>query len=162
MSDDVFSSLAEQLNALPSEIETAYEEATVETIDKKAEMLRQKLLSTSGSKTLNSAMAPIKVYKKGVYYERGYDWDDRRIVNVDQGKGYGKYKEKTRKQGKRNFSIHPATYHDLAYIINHGHGGQLGNNFIDRSMRSVRNWKIDRDVDFERRLSLIGKKFTEE
>lgn len=162
MSQDVFEKLASNLGALPEQIEEAYDSATVDAINIAAEQLRTNLLQKSKSSTLNAAMVSIKIDRPKEYYERGFDWDDERIVNIEQGKSVGKYKDRPRKAGKRNYSLHPATYHDLAYIINFGHGGKLGNYFITKSMRRVKNWKNKRDIDFERRLAGIAKDLEEE
>ena len=162
MADDVFTKLAAKFNALPEQIQEAYEQATIESIDTAAYNLRTNLIQMSGSETLNKAMVSTTREIPHKYYERSFDWDDTRIVNIEQGKGVGRDINKPRAKGKRNFSLHPATYHDLAYIIDHGRGGKAGNSFIKRAMRRVRSWRTDRDINFERKLNEIGNEFTEE
>lgn len=160
--ENPFERLSEIFNVLPEQIQEAYEEATIETIDKSAETLKTFLRSNSGSATLNAQMTE-NVHKiEHEYYEREITWDDTKIVNLEQGKGVGRDISKPRAKGKRNFSLHPATYKDLAYIINHGHGGVAGNNFITRGVRRIRNWRKDRDIAFGRKLKEIGEELTEE
>lgn len=162
MAEDVFSKLAAKFNALPEQIQEAYEEATIEEIDKAAEQLKTFFQTNSGSSTLNKQMVENIRQIDHKYYEREITWDDTKIVNIEQGKGVGRDINKPRAKGKRNFSLHPATYKDLAYIINHGHGGKSGNFFIKRGVHRISGWRKDRDITFERKLNEIGNELTEE
>lgn len=162
MADNPFERLSEIFNVLPGQIQEAYEEATIETIDQNAEKLKNFLRANSGSATLNAQMVENVRKTDHVYYEREITWDDTKIVNIEQGKGVGRDINKPRAKGKRNFSLHPATYKDLAYIINHGHGGKSGNSFIQRGVRRISRWRKDRDIAFEKKLNEISEEFKEE
>lgn len=171
---DVFDELAKQLNVLPEKIQQAYEKSTIEQIDETAEKMKKNLErgSTSGTaltllaSRLNDNMVEDKVYIKGKYYERTIDWDDNKIVDEDLGIKWGKYKDKPRARKKRNYSLRPATYHDLAYIINYGRGANFsqestkivaGNYFINKATRNAKNWRKKRDKKFNEELRKIGK-----
>lgn len=159
--DNPYERLAQRFNALPEQIQQAYEEATIEEIDKAADKLKTFLLQNSGSETLNAKIDDKTRKIDHQYYEREITWNDKRIVNLDQKKAIGRDINKKRAKGKRNFSLHPATYKDLAYIINYGHGGVVGNQFIKRGLRRIKNWRKDRDITLERKLDKTGKEFTE-
>ena len=171
---DVFDELAKQLNVLPEKIQQAYEKSTIEQINESAEKMKKQLEKGSASGTaltslasrLNDNMVEDTVYIKGKYYERTVDWNDERIVDEDIGVNWGKYKDKPRARKKRNYSLRPATYHDLAYIINYGRGANFsqddkkivaGNYFINKATRNAKNWQKKRDKRFNERLKKIGK-----
>lgn len=156
---NVFERLAEGLQALPEQIQDIYEDTTIEAVDTYFYKFASDLRDTSGSKSLNEKMTvyPPK-YKKGEYYLRALDWDDKTIVNVDQGKSYGAQKKRIRERNKRNYSAYPATYHDLAYIINYGHGGKAGNAFITKAKHRAANWEKNRNTMFRKALHKIKTK----
>lgn len=153
---DVFDEIAQKLNALPEQIQTAYEEACVESVDEAANKLEKFLRKNSGSRTLNEQMTTSKLLIPHQYYERDIDWDDTTPVNILKGKSYGRDAAKPREKGKRNYSLRPATSHDLAYIINHGHGGIAGNYFITRGMRTIKNRFKKRNQKFEAKCDVIA------
>lgn len=156
---DIFTTLSEQLEATAKEIQNQYEEITKTVLDEYFNNFEKNLKSTSGNKDLNDKMTVFEPkYKSGQYYIRSLDWDDKIIVNVDKGKGYGQQAKRIRERGKRNYSVYPATYHDLAYIINHGHGGVMGNNFIDSAKRKLKRWESKRDKLFDKYLDGIKGK----
>lgn len=156
---NIFDELAKRIEATPEAIKQEYESITINTVDKYFDKFEKKLKETSGDESLNSKMTVYEPeYESGSYYIRKLDWDDETIVNVDKGKGYGQQAERVRERGKRNYSVYPATYHDLAYIINYGHGGKMGNNFIDRAKRSLKRWEKARDKKFEEYLDGIKGK----
>ena len=156
---NVFDEIAAKLNTLPENIQTAYEESCIESIDNAANKLEKFLRKNSGSTTLNEQMKTSKMLIPHIYYERDIDWDDNIAVNVLKGKSYGRDREKPREKGKRNYSLRPATSHDLAYIINHGHDGIAGTYFITRGMRRIKNRFKERDRKFEAKLDVLAKKF---
>ena len=158
---DVFDDLANMLNALPEQIKTAYEEATIEAIDSAADKFESDLRRMSGSNSLNATMETSVTHIPHEYYERAVDWNDQKIVNVDKGKNYGRDRTKPRASRKRNFSLRPATYHDLAYIINFGHSNGktfiAGNHFIDRAKRRIK-WKQEQEKLFTEKLDDLTNK----
>lgn len=168
--ETVFDRLAKELNKLPEEIQQAFEETTIKQIDLTMEtVVKKALIRGSGSQRLNDNMVePKPLYIKGKYYERTIDWDDKKIVDDDLNVEWGKYKDKPRARKKRNYSLRPATYHDLAYIINYGRGANFsqssekivaGNYFINKATRNAKNWRNKRDKNFRIELANMGKKF---
>lgn len=175
-SDNIFEKLAQELNTLPNEIQEAYEEATKEEIRVAGNTLEKNLIRGAGKSTefsssliqnLNNNMQKTENFVKGQYYEIDIDWNDNNIVNTDLGIGYGKYADVPRARKKRNYSLRPATYKDLAYIINYGRGANfsqtgtkviLGNYFIQKAARSVKKWKEKRDLVFRTKLDLLATK----
>lgn len=164
--DNVFDQLAKELNKLPEEIQEAYEEATIQQIDETYYKMYKNLERGSGSTRLNAHTVEEIVYIKGKYYERTVDWDDKRIVDDDNNVEWGKYKDKPRARKKRNYSLRPATYHDLAYIMNYGRGANFsqssekiraGNYFITKATRNAKNWRKKRDKRFNEELNKLGK-----
>ena len=156
---NVFERLAEGLQALPQQLQDIYEDKTIETVDTYFYNFAGDLRDTSGSESLNLKMTVYPpAYKKGKFYIRRLDWDDKTIVNVDQGKSYGAQKERERGRRKRNYSVYPATYHDLAYIINYGHDGIAGTYFIKKARRKLNRWEKKRDNEFRRALYKIKTK----
>lgn len=155
---DVFDRLATALDVLPKEIEDAYREATKTELIKAGNTFRDYLRANSGSASLNAQMST-EIVISGDYYAYNITWDDTLIVNVAEGKGYGRDREKPRARGKRNYSIRPATYHDLAYIINQGHNGIMGTRFIARGRNKIKNWRQKRDALYRVKESVIAKKY---
>lgn len=156
--DNVFEEIAEKLKVLPDKIQTAYEEASIESIDEAAAQLEKFFRKNSRSTTLNSHMStppPVKI--DHVYYERTIDWDDETAVNTFKKKSYGRYANRPRAARKRNYSVRPATSHDLAYMINYGHGGVAGNYFITRGLRSIKNRFKKRDARFRAKCDIIAE-----
>ena len=161
---DVFEYLSQQLQALPQEIKKEYVDITVKTVDTYFATFERNLRSTSGSVELNKTMKVDKPYKPtGDEYIRRLDWDDKTIVNEARGKKWGTYRDKPRAKGKRNYSIVPATYHDLAYITNYGYIDSItgdrvqGNFFITKASRKLKKWKNSRDRKFDKYLNTIKK-----
>ena len=155
---DVFENLAEKLKRLPEELDKAYREVTQKEIKEAGDTMRDFFNANSGSASLNAQMTTEFVIS-GDYYAYNITWDDEIIVNVDKGNRYGRDRDKPRLRGKRNYSIRPATYHDLAYIINQGHGGVMGNRFIERGRNRVKKWKFKRDNAFKVKEAVIAKEF---
>lgn len=160
---DVFERLANELSTLPERIQQAYEEASIRQVDIEANKLASFYVKNSESTTLNKQMYNKSSYLKGKYYIRTIDWDDNTPVNTLLGKGWGRDRNKPRAKGKRNYSIRPATSHDLAYIINYGHTDSktqkyiAGNSFITRGLRRIKGWQKRRDILFKTKLDIIGK-----
>ena len=166
--DNVFDRLAKELNKLPEEIQQVFEETTIQEINATATKMQINLKRGSGNEHLNNNMVEDTLYIKGKYYEKTIDWNDDKIVDEDVGIAWGKYKDKPRARKKRNYSLRPATYHDLAYIINYGRGANFsqssdkivaGNYFITKATRNAKNWRNKRDKNFRIELANLGKKF---
>ena len=162
--DDVFAYIAKEIQALPKTIKEEYVDITVQTVDEYFDKFAQNLRKTSGNAELNGKMEVDNPYKpKGNEYIRRLDWDDKTIVNEAQGKNWGTYRDKPRGKGKRNYSIVPATYHDLAYITNYGYIDSItgervqGNFFITKADRKLKKWKNARDRKFDKFLNTIKK-----
>lgn len=155
---DVFDRLADVLDEFSAEIEEAYREATKIELINAGNLFRDTLRATSGSQSLNDRMTT-EIVIDNDYYAYNITWDDTTIVNVAEGKGYGRDREKPRARGKRNYSIRPATYHDLAYIINQGEKGFMGTRFIARGRSKIKDWKKKRDALYRIKESVIAKKF---
>ena len=161
--NNVFDEIAKSLDALPEDISQMYKQAVVEEVDKDATKLTNYFLTHSGSTTLNSNMV-LGTRKYENVYIRTVDWRDDTPVNVLKGKSYGRDAGKIRNRGKRNYSIRPATVHDLAYIINYGQvkNGKtrtLGNYFITKGMRRIKNRDKRIKSNFDKKLLLVAKKF---
>lgn len=155
---DVFDDLSRALSTLPEELEKAYREVTQEAVKEAGDTLRDFFRANSGSVSLNAQMTTEYVISGDIYlYE--ITWDDSKIVNVEQGKSYGRDRNKPRARGKRNYSIRPATYHDLAYIINQGEKGFMGTRFIERGRNKIKKWQLKRDNAFKVKEQVIAKKF---
>jgi hypothetical protein len=83
----------------------------------------------------------------------------------------GSFKGIPRASGKRNYSIAPATYKDLAYIIDAGRGANFsksgikvvqGSNFIKKAWRNSKSWKKKREIYFKVELDVLGEKLNED
>lgn len=155
---DVFDRLSEALTKLPEELDKAYREVTQKEIKEAGDTMRDFFKANSGSTSLNAQMTTEFVIN-GDYYAYNITWDDELIVNVQQGKSYGRDRDKPRERGKRNYSIRPATYHDLAYIINQGEKGFMGKRFIQRGRNKVKKWRLKRDNAFRIKEQIIAKQF---
>lgn len=175
--ENVFDRLAKELNTLPNEIQELYEDATKQEIRVAGMTLRKNLIRGAGKNTnfgssliqqLNDNITkPKETFLKGQYYEVEVDWDDERLVNTDLGIKSGKYANIPRARKKRNYSKVPATYKDLAYIINYGRGANfsqsnekviMGNFFVQKAVRSVKKWKVKRDLVFKTKLNVLANK----
>lgn len=160
---DTFENLANMINDLPKELDDISIRAVKEQIDFETQRFANYLLKHSNSKTLNSQMqvsAPI--YIPDVKYEREITWDDTTPVNELKGKRWGTYANRKRAPGKRNYSIAPATSHDLAYIINYGElSGKnfKGNYFITRGRRLLKGKTKRINIRFEMYSKEIAKKY---
>lgn len=162
--DDVFEELAKKLDVLPDDIKKQYQLSVIEQVDEDAVKLNDYFLAHSGSETLNTNMYYNTVFVPDKYYIRTVDWDDKKIANELKGKSYGRDINKPRQSGKRNYSLRPATVHDLAYIINYGQlkdgkTARLGNYFITKGMRRIKNRENKIAKKFRIRLLAIAKKF---
>ncbi len=162
--NDVFEELEKKLKDFGAELLPEYEAAVIEEMDKSAQKLKDYFLQNSGSETLNSNMVVYPVKTK-FNYTWVVDWDNNKIANElkskenSKGKGWGQQANKPRGRGKRNYSIRPATVHDLAYIISNGERNadgttrRLGTYFIKKGMRRVKQ-SLDSNIEknYERRL----------
>lgn len=173
MSRDVFDRIATELGRLPEEVQEAYERATIQEVDKAAEKLNSYFIANSGSRTLNEhrVVKRIRIQDSKVnFYIVTVDWDDNKSVNELKGKKrntatIARNAKITRRRGKRNYSIRPATTHDLAYIINSGQKNadgtvkRLGTYFITKGLRRIKNLNSNIEKQFEQELILLGKRF---
>lgn len=166
---DVFEHLATELEKLPEEMQEAYKEAVVEEVDKSAEKLNTYFMANSGSTTLNSHRVVGSRWIGTTYFAQ-VDWDDKTPVNELKGKKsrpetVRRNAKITRRRGKRNFSIRPATTHDLAYIINYGVRNadgsikRVGTYFINKGFRRIKNLDKNIEKNFDEKLILLGKRF---
>lgn len=173
--ENVFDRLAKELNTLPNEIQEIYEESTKQEIRVAGNTLRKNLIRGAGKNTLmsqtlinnlNNNMVEKETFIKGLTYQVEIDWDEKRLVNTDLGIKTGTFADIPRARKKRNYSIRPATYKDLAYIINYGRGANFsqgkekviaGNYFVQKAVRSVKKWKVKRDLVFNTKLDFLAK-----
>lgn len=155
---DVFDRLSLALDKLPAELDAAYREATKTELINAGNTFRDTMRALSGSSSLNARMTT-EIVISDDYYAYNITWDDVTVVNVAEGKGYGRDMDKPRARGKRNYSIRPATYHDLAYIINQGEKGFMGKRFIQRGRNKIKDWRKKRDALFRVKESVIAKQF---
>ena len=149
MARDVFEELEQRLLEYGADLQAEYESACIEEVNKSGKKLENYLKQNSGSTTLNENMI-VNPRKIVGYYIYEIDWDNTKIVNElkrkenSKGKGWGAEADRPRGKGKRNYSILPATVHDLAYIIEHGEKNadgttkRLGTHFIKKGMRRVK------------------------
>lgn len=161
---DVFLDLAKNLENLPDQVENALLVATKKAIDEAALAMDKNLARGAGLGTSlqKHQLPPKKIDSKRIYgYE--FDWSDE-IVN-DKTTYPSKYANKPRLSGKRNFSIAPATWHDLAYIIDEGHVAPFsetkrqivaGTNFIKRARRNSKTWRKKRDIYATAALDIVA------
>lgn len=161
---NVFDEIAEKIGVLANDVQNEYVEACIEETDKSADKLDAYFTANSNSSTLNSHKDLRTIKTKDVYI-RVVDWNDKLIVNELQGKSWGRDARKERARGKRNFSVRPATVHDLAYIINYGEINsdgttkRLGTYFITKGMRRIKNKDKNIEKNFNLRLLRIAKRF---
>lgn len=170
LTTDVFGRLSEEIKKMPDEIIDLYKKITKEAVISTGKEMARTLQQTSGSQSLNQHMTQ-EIVISDDYYAYYISWADDISVNADKGKSgkYGGKREIQRKKGKRNYTLRPATYHDLAYIIDFGHtvhfkdgrtGFVEGNKFIQRAYRKViKGWKNRRDEQFVVASKEIAKKF---
>ena len=168
--EDVFKELEKSLLQLGANLQPEYEAAVIEEMDKSAIKLYDYFMQNSGSNTLNDNMVTYPVKTKFTY-TWVVDWDDKKIVNElkrkenSKSKGWGQQADKPRGRGKRNYSIRPATVHDLAYIIEHGEKNadgttkRLGTYFIKKGMRRLKQ-SLDSNIEknYEKRLVELESK----
>lgn len=166
---DVFERLAKALQEMPQEVVDTYKKVTKEAVISTGKEMYKTLKQTSGNQTLNNHMTQEAVILDD-YYAYNISWDDKTVVNNDTKKGikHGGKREIKREAGKRNYTLRPATYHDLAYIIDFGHtvhfkdgktGFVEGNKFIQRAYDKIKGWRKRRDEQFIIKAQSIAKKF---
>lgn len=152
---NIFVDLAAELTQMPQRIQNLYEEITIKTVDEYFDRM-EKELDRDGGKTLaDKRVSYPPVYVPHQLYIRQTDWRSD-IVDKHWGSEWGR--KKNRAAGKRNFSIRPATYHDLAYIINYGHDGIAGTYFIKNATHRFAGWESARDTAFKRAINKMRGK----
>lgn len=158
--DDVFDVLAEKLKAIPDEVSVAYKEASIKAINEAGDKLKNQVKNTSPSAKLADHIKT-NIYHTNYFYTYEVDWSDE-LVNPNHIPAT----ERVRKAGKRDYRIAPATWHDLAYILNtgvksdnDGHTIKPPTYFITRAWRNAKTWKTKRDLYFNVKLTDYGNKF---
>lgn len=162
MADDVFDVLAEKLQSIPDEIADIYKETTIKAINEAGEKLEVNLKRGAGSEGgLAKHLLPAKKTLSKFSYTYEVDWSHDLIKP-----NYKPAKERKRKAGKRDYRIAPATWHDLAYIVNSGvrsdedgHTIRPPTYFIKKAWRNAQRWKLKREVYFNAKLDEYGNKF---
>ncbi len=168
MKGNVFDRLAEIEKILPKEVEKAVREATEESVNKYGDRMYNALRATCGGTLRKHMNEPEKGWDKEDKDKYVYitDWDNETIVNKDQKKAFGQKENVKRKKGKRNYSLRPATYHDLAWILNYGHAvpkkdGTVTiippNYFISIAVKKKNGWKKEQTKIFKIKLTDIAK-----
>ena len=149
MANDVFLDLADKLEDLPDQVEnaliTATKQAVNETGEKMELNLKKGAQQTEEGMQLADHQLVANIIDDGKVYSYQIDWSPQ-LVN----KPNAYFAKKPRLPGKRNFSIAPATWHDLAYILDAGRvanfsttGAKIiaGTNFIKRARRNAKSWR---------------------
>lgn len=176
MANDVLLKLANKLKELPVQVEDALISATKQAVDETFDKLVVNLKKGAGYMSkLTSHIQILPVIDNDRVYKKEVDWDNTKIVNEDVlGKGIEYptiYADKPRLRGKRNYSKVPATYHDLAYIIDDGHVAKFsttgfkvvqGTNFIKRARRNAKVWRKKRDIYATVNLDMVAKQLDKE
>lgn len=164
---DVFEEIAKKLNELPDDVVNAYKVASKKAINEAGKKLEINLKRGAGvgSKLSDKQYSQIIETKHSYTYE--VDWANefpKDVVN----KNYGRDKDRPRRAGKRNYSTAPATYHDLAYIINTGVVSddgktiRAGTHFITKAWRNAKSWKKKQQIYFATELDILSRKYEEE
>ena len=160
---DVFEEIAKKLNELPDDVVNAYKVASKKAINEAGKKLEINLKRGAGVGSTLASQQYSQIIETKHSYTYEVDWSDK-IVN----KNYGRDKDKPRKSGKRNYSIAPATYRDLAYIINTGVVSddgktiRAGTHFITKAWRNAKSWKKKQQIYFATELDILSKKYEEE
>lgn len=162
---DVFLELANKLKDFPKEVEKALVTATKKAVDEAGRKMETNLARGAGIDTrLDDHRLPAKIIDNDRVYSYQIDWQDT-IVDEDIGVPYGIYVDKPRMAGKRNYSRAPATWHDLAYIIDDGRvanfsktGAKVvaGTNFIKKARRNAKSWTKKRDIYATAELDVVA------
>lgn len=158
--DDVFNVLAEKLKVLPDEVAEAYKETSIRAINEAGDKLKNQVKNTSPSAALANHIKT-DIRHTNYFYTYEVDWSHDLIRP-----NYTPIKERKRKAGKRDYRIAPATWHDLAYILNagvrsdeDGHTIKPPTYFITKAWRNAKNWKNKRDLYFNTKLAEYGNQF---
>lgn len=161
MAEDVFDVLAKKLEQLPDEVAEAYKQASIKAINEAGDKLNVNLTRTSPSERLKNHLLPPKVTTTKFAHTYEVDWSNE-LVNPSATPRI----ERKRKAGKRDYGVAPATWHDLAYILDAGvRSDETGNtikpptNFIKKAWRNAKTWKKKRDRYFDTKLAELGEQF---
>ena len=170
MANDVFLELAHKLENLPDQVEnaliTATKQAVKETGEKMEANLKKGAQQTEEGMQLADHQLVPNIIDDGKVYSYQIDWSPQ-LVN----KPNAYFAKKPRLPGKRNFSIAPATWHDLAYIIDAGWvepasetGIKIvpGTNFIKKARRNAKIWKKKRDIYATAELQIVANNLDKE
>lgn len=167
---DVFLDLAKKLEKLPNEVENALITATKKAVNEAGQKMEINLKRGAGIDTkLAKHQLPAKITDNKNVYAYEIDWSDE-IVNKNTSYPT-EYAEISRLGGKRNYSRAPATWHDLAYIIDEGHVARFsqtgakvvaGTNFIKKARRNAKSWRKKRDIYATAELDIVANKLDKE
>lgn len=170
MANDVFTDLAKKLKDLPDQVQNAIITATKKAVNEAGEKMEINLKRGAGTDTkLANHQLPAKITDNKYVYAYEVDWSDE-IVNKNTSYPT-EYAEISRLGGKRNYSRAPATWHDLAYIIDEGHvapfsqtGVQIvaGTNFIKKARRNAKSWVKKRDIYATVELDIVANNLDKE
>lgn len=159
MAKSVFEKIGEKINALPKQVETAFLDATEQALTEEGQKLYQNL-QKSGSSSLNAHLENKGLIKGKILYTYIVDWSNELVSPNRKIK-----RERTRRVGKRDYGVAPATWNDLAYIINYGTKSdetdktiRAGNFFITKAMRNAKKWKKKQESNFKLNLDLLANK----
>lgn len=164
--DDVFLQLANKLEKeFANEVKDALITATKKAVNEEGRKMEINLKRGAGvDSRLAKNQITLPIIDTDNYYSYQIDWKDS-IVDADIGVNYGVYPDKERMAGKRNFSRAPATWHDLAYIIDNGRVANFsktgvkviaGTNFIKKARRNAKKWVKKRDIYATAALQIVA------
>ena len=166
MAKSVWDKIGEKINALPKQVETAFLDATEQALTEEGENLYKNLkfdqkYAMHPKGNLDAHLVDYGLKKGAITYTYEVDWSDEL---VRQRKGVKK--ERTRAVGKRDYGVAPATWRDLAYILNYGStnasGYHAGTYFITKAMRNAKKWKKKQESKFKLNLDLLANKLKED
>ena len=167
---DALLQLAKNLEKFPKEVENALITATKKAVYEAGIKMETNLKRGAGvDSSLANHQLPAKITDNNYVYAYEIDWSDD-VVNK-KTKYPTEYAEITRMGGKRNYSRAPATWHDLAYIIDEGHvakfsgtGAKIvaGTNFIKKARRNAKSWTKKRDIYATAELDIVANNLDKE
>lgn len=150
MANDVFLDLAKKLENFPNAVSNALITATKKAVNEVGQKMELNLKRGAGIDTeLANHQLPAKIIDNDRVYAYQIDWSDQ-LVNQPNPINA----QIPRLPKKRNFSKAPASWHDLAYIIDEGYVAPYsttgikvvaGTDFIKKARRNAKSWKEKRD-----------------
>ena len=183
--DSVFDYLAEAIEKLPEQVQEAAVSATKEAVNKYGMRMYDYLKqhgtfrdgTVDGADKLAGQHLRDHIYHKDNFDKAEsadaiwfyVDWDNTLVnpklsgagINANAETGRGKYTG-----GKRNYSMVPATWHDLAYILATGRTIKkkdgtttivAGKPFLVQGVRKKSGWKGYQTKEFAKKIDVIAK-----